>query len=310
MVVNHDTYNGASGTSVTGLADLASLTTGAITAFKDDLTLLDGDGSDTFAGSSFFRFFLNRTNGGMMDSPPIDVATMSYRLSDGAAETPFIKYLGDDGTTTTNSVDLVLGTPVAGDVHIILVTDPSKNFKDPLAKFSVEYVVLASDTTNELVLAGIVAAWNANTKAAALATAAVVGSTTGLGMRFTGVAGKQMHIQTSGDLYPLAAAVGVTDTAYKYPVNGIAEIIEQERQSFAELGGSDSYINVPGLRSFRSNVIAEEVYNAIVINWSRGGNTLTSKHEDKQELVIFCEDADAVDASIIAILNDVMTTRQ
>lgn len=316
MVVNHATYNQG---SVTGYDDIGSLAAGAIVGIiadgSSDGVLLDADGSDDFGGYKTFQFFLNRTNGGLMASPNIDIASMSYVATDGAAETVFQLFFGDEGSTASGSLAAVIGTPTAGDTHILYCSDPDMDPADVRSRFAVEYVVKATDADNDDVIDGIKNAWNNHNLAKNYATASRVGSASAstIGLKLLGSAGKRLKVVAGGDFY------GVTDAqsanvAYVFPVNSPAEIIEAERQAMSELGQSDTFMKVPNMFEENSNVVAGEVYNSIVITWYNDGNDLTEKHRDKQELVIFYEDGDAVEGhdannGLKKIMVDVLTTR-
>lgn len=301
----------APATLISGIEEIGDLIIGALGVLKDDKTVVAVDGNENFATNRTLDIYWNRTHGDIIKAPPIQIKNMSYHHLDGAAETTFVKYLGDNGTTTTDSVDNLIGTPTAGDTHIVRASDPTMNFNNPNNRWDVEYVVLASDTDNDAVVAGIVAAWNANTRAASYATAAVVGTAAAgtLGMSFTGLAGKQLNIVAAEDLYGLVAATGVTDTAYVFPICGIAAIQELERQYISEYGGSDSWLTMPGLMTQVSDLITTEVYNCYVINWYNEANDVTEKQRDQQELVIFYEDADQIETDLGKVLEDVITTR-
>lgn len=300
---------------IAGINDLNNLANGSLVVFEETGAIVDAIMPAPTAEKVYIC--LGRTVGGVYRSAVIDRDSLRWEKQDYVAPVAKIMYLGYDGATA-GATNL---TTVAGDYEdeefTIDLLDPTVGVNDPKRVITrINYTATATDN-DEDIIDGLVANWNANAEAAAMATAAKVGATGAtLGIRFTGVTvGVDFNLTFRGPIevstrveYLLIngaySAASLTAVACNKGRGTAAEVLVLETRYAADQGKNDTAGVTPGMWTVPSRVVAGATYTYFNLSWvmDRGDTPSQKSHNNTQELIIAVPDADAVETALDTIL--------
>jgi hypothetical protein len=281
--------------AIAGTWDLATHTVGSLACFDQDGTVVDG--VVPVVATDKFQFAVGRATGAEL-SNLINIQTLRWNKREYAAPVAKVMYIGDDATATYG---LHLPTPlVVGDVASVYLVDKSKPYEDTSREIYVEYVVSDGDT-DVTVQAGLVAAINANTRAAALVTAAVASAVVGnLGFSLTATtAGVDFSATPAGiledaDVLQYQNVNGAYAAAYVVPVvahsvgHGTSDQVTLlENDCVIRDGDNNSNWMRGVLYNKASNVVAGATYTVYTLIWrEESNNALINEPNVQQKLYI------------------------
>lgn len=303
-------------TALAGSWELETLTNGELLCMDQAGTAVDMLAPAIATDEMYFA--VGRT-GTAETSPMINIATLEWNKQDYTAPVAKVMYIGDDGSSTYG---LHMPTPlVTGDVASIRLVDKSKLHFDTERTIDVEYVVQDGDTTST-VAANFFAAINANTRAAALVTAAASSTTVGnLGISLTGVTAGVDFTASCGGILGDAdivqyqnvngtyTAAETTPTATVTGYGTAAQLTALELAYSPHEGNNNSNLFRGVLYSKTTNVVAAETYTCYTLMWRNVSNkNLIQETNVQQTLVIAIPSGETGAAESITAMDNILAS--
>jgi hypothetical protein len=260
--ITHDTYASGLTASTSDLDNLASLAVGAFAVINKQVGHADYDqvadiaiavaNIANVASLTAFQIAVMTSNGLQLSPILYSKSTKGLKVADvtGVAKVVVVGNQTDGGTTYKLNLPTIVANQVAG----FIVTDTSKPPYDTSRNRYYTYTTKAGDTS-AIIVAALVAAVNADSKAIVTAALAYAAATDGI--RLTGdVAGKPFEVSPVG-IFQLAD-IEIT-TALVFAQGAYADVLEMEADHRVELGDTNVQEGDAAF-SFTSNLVAGDEY--------------------------------------------------
>lgn len=292
-----------------GSYQLTSLAAGAIAAFDPSITgtnanLVDSAGSNIVGKEIYFA--VGNSEVEALLSPLINKESLSFYKKEYTAPVAKVMTFGKSGATIT------WPSLVAGHVYGFKVVDLDKPVEDTSRIHTIDYVLTAADAADDdVAIASIAAALNADTEIAKIMTTTVYNTDDGFvftGAAYTGLT-KQHNftVIATGKFVDNATASIATTTELVTGFGCSWQVIDEYIESMIERGYNPHHSGLQeGLWNLTSLVVTATTYDAIGLTWkalkSERRGQIDVEGNFNQELIIYIPSTHTTTETIEAIL--------